>query len=152
MHNKGFTLIELLVVVLIIGILSSVALPSYTKSIEKARLSEALVNSKAILDAAQRYLEMDPTQSGQTFTKANIADVALNGGTWTTNSKYTTKLFTYDLGKLADAQSDLTVVTVTRIQNGNTLYSFEVAGTNQKTMATKTTAVQKNIAQFLDSL
>ena len=51
--NAGFTLIELLVVVLIIGILSSIALPQYTKAVAKARFAEALSNLKMIAQAQQ---------------------------------------------------------------------------------------------------
>ena len=53
--KKGFTLIELLVVVLIIGILSSIALPQYNKSVAKARTTEALQFGKAWAKAQNVY-------------------------------------------------------------------------------------------------
>ena len=53
---SGFTLIELLVVVLIIGILASVALPQYTKAVEKARAAEIISNVNALTKSAEMYL------------------------------------------------------------------------------------------------
>ena len=93
--SKGFTLIEMLVVVLIIGILAAVALPQYKKSVEKSKLTEALMNFQVIYNSAQRHLLMDyPSEEG--FDLMDILDVELSGGEWNEDGEeYTTKDFKY---------------------------------------------------------
>ena len=56
MKNKnGFTLLELLVVVLIIGILSSIAIPQYQKAVNKARVASILPVMRRWKDALADY-------------------------------------------------------------------------------------------------
>lgn len=57
-HKTGFTLIEVMIVVAIIGILASIAYPSYQDSVQKARRGDAqadLVEYAA--NAERRYTE-----------------------------------------------------------------------------------------------
>ena len=53
-RKAGFTLIELLVIVMILGILSAIALPQYRRSVERARVAEALTMLRAISDSCER--------------------------------------------------------------------------------------------------
>lgn len=54
-QNSGFTLIELLVVVLIIGILTAVGLPEYTKAVEKSRVADANTQLNNLVMAEKAY-------------------------------------------------------------------------------------------------
>ncbi len=53
--DSGFTLVELIVVVVIIGILSSIAIPSFQNASEKAKQKEASSLVSSYLKAAQAY-------------------------------------------------------------------------------------------------
>ena len=100
--KQGFTLIELLVVVLILGVLTSIALPEYTMAVEKSRSAEAMTNGAAIMDAMRAYFDAYPGDSTG-ITPAKIATVQLGGktnGTWTESDgvyTFSTKNFVYDL-------------------------------------------------------
>lgn len=59
--KKGFTLIELLVVVLIIGILSSVALPQYTKAVWKSRAAELRSVTRSLATAQESFFMANGT-------------------------------------------------------------------------------------------
>ena len=90
--NKGFTLLELLVVVLIIGILSSVALPQYRKSVRRAEMVEGITNGKTIYDSALRYKSVN----GSVPTSFNQIDVGFIGAE-ITNNVFDDGNFTYTL-------------------------------------------------------
>ena len=93
LSNKGFTLIELLTVVLIIGILTSIALPNYSRSIERSRAVEAMAVIKSLNDATYAYYAAHQ-ECPPSFSKL-IVEMPGAG-----NSKTAVgKTFTYKLGE-----------------------------------------------------
>ena len=54
-RTGGFTLLELLVVIMIVGILASVALPSFGKTIERTRVKDAQAILASVYSAERVY-------------------------------------------------------------------------------------------------
>jgi type IV pilus assembly protein PilE len=62
--SQGFTLIEVLMVVVIIGILATIAIPSYTNSIERSKCSQGMHTLKNLRNAALEFYRVNETFVG----------------------------------------------------------------------------------------
>jgi len=80
--NSGFNIIELVVVVVIIGILSALAIPQYTKTVERSRQTEALTNLAAIRGAQTRHYLENGNYTNSTTSAA--LDIDIPTGTYFT--------------------------------------------------------------------
>ena len=70
----GFTLIELVVVIIIIGVLSSIALPMYNSLVERSRTSEAIVTLRSILDSQRREAITNDTYAALEDLDINVTE------------------------------------------------------------------------------
>ena len=80
--EKGFTLVELMIVIVIVGILSSVALPNFLSQSNKAKGTEAKTQASALLkSAASLYSEGGLNIIAVDLGDADAAGTALNTAT-----------------------------------------------------------------------
>ncbi len=152
--NKGFTLLELLVTVMIIGILSSIALPNYTRSVEKARATEAMNIVKAANDAVYAYAA-ERNKCPESFQKilvsipgTKVDDVTVNGKyfAYKLNAATLAPIFGTDCGGVVAERLDTAVKY--RIWN-----PYGQGGSGKRTLACKgDTPRAENICKSLGML
>ena len=87
-HDEGFTLVELIVVVMMIGILSSIAIPQFMSAADKAKQKEASAIVASMVKSATAYnteygalpQNMGEMSEYARFQKCTADDVATEGG------------------------------------------------------------------------
>ena len=80
LKRNGFTLIELMITVAIVGILASIAYPSFMSQVKKSRRAEAVAAVSQIQQAQERWRANCPFYAGSIST-ANSGCPAIPGAT-----------------------------------------------------------------------
>lgn len=113
--KKGLTLLELLITIIILGVLVSIAVPNYTRMVEKAKADQAATYLRAIRTGEKIYYSNNASYTAC----ANAADINLRLNAEVTEESYIFTV-TSDTANtfLATAQRRADNTTVTLDQDG----------------------------------
>lgn len=98
-HTAGFSLIEIMVVVAILGIISVIAVPSYTEYVRKGKRADAKVELLKISQLQESYFAENLSYA------QNFSSTRANGG--------------LDLGTTVESEQGEYVITMTAADSGN---------------------------------
>jgi prepilin-type N-terminal cleavage/methylation domain-containing protein len=128
---RGFTLTELLATVVIVGILSSIALPNYVNQVNRSRQNEAASTISQIQTTIASYAdefgvlpeswaELNDTSAVMTddgpTTKDNFQAITLSGGYYDVEIEPDGNLFTIKATR--DDEPNLNIVACVNLTNG----------------------------------
>ncbi|MBP8270723.1 MAG: type IV pilin protein [Sphaerotilus sp.] len=129
-HSRGFTLMELMIAVAVVGILASVAVPSYREHVSASRRSDA----KSALLAVAQVMERHYTERG-TYVGATLGTTGLYPST-SPQGYYTLSIASQD----ADGFSLLATRAGAQVGDKCGNYTYNQAGTRGVASATYTAA------------
>lgn len=123
MNRKAFTLTELIGTIVILGVVLMIAVPSYNSYIEKSKERKCDADRRAILDAAETFVN-DCIYNNVCSTTENLSDYVdsnnLKVSDLTSNNNF---LDSSKYSKYNDIEIEVR-------SNGNEGYEFEIANEN----------------------
>ena len=80
LHNRGFTLIEVMIALVVVGLLSALAYPSFQSQVAKGRRTDAKQSLLELSQKMERFYTERGTYIGATLGATGLYPVVSSGG------------------------------------------------------------------------